>query len=467
MPASKDSLLGEKRVKNGKSAFSSRPPAQDPIGSLAEKIPGKPTAVDISSAAGAPISSLQISTVNEVPPRCPDCGSSRIWKNGLRYARSETGSLPVQRFICRDCGRRFSEDNGLGSYLEPNRHVFNRSSGLSTCQVSVSEREMKNLSRQRTRIKKQAAGATELSKEDIKGKLIEYSWYLKEQGYSAGGEGLEGTIQKWTRMLSRLVKLGANLYDPKNVKNVIARQENWSEGTKVNVKCAYQLFLEMEGLTWKPPRYKQRDTVPWVPLKEEIDQLIHACGKKISIFLHGLKETGADPGELWRVEWTDINEKAKTVTINHPVKGHNSRILPISRDFIERLHLLPKESTRIFPVTMSGMRSNFCEQRKQKAKKLNNPRLLKLSFTSIRHWKATTEYHKTKDILHVKRMLGHKTLQSTMIYIDIERAVYGQLKDEEFTTRVAHTVEEDRELIEAGFEYVTERQGTKIYRKRK
>ena len=77
------------------------------------------------------------------------------------------------------------------------------------------------------------------------------------------------------------------------------------------------------------------------------------------------------------------------------------------------------------------------------------------------------KYHRTRDILYVKQLLGHKTLKSTMIYIDIEKALYGELKDEEFVTRVATTLEEDRTLIEAGFEFVTERNGAKIYRKRK
>ena len=54
-----------------------------------------------------------------------------------------------------------------------------------------------------------------------------------------------------------------------------------------------------------------------------------------------------------------------------------------------------------------------------------------------------------------------------MIYIDIEKAIYGQGRDDEFTVRVATTLQEDQELIEAGFEYVTDRDGAKIYRKRK
>jgi len=54
-----------------------------------------------------------------------------------------------------------------------------------------------------------------------------------------------------------------------------------------------------------------------------------------------------------------------------------------------------------------------------------------------------------------------------MKYITIERQIYCSPATEEFTTRVATTVEEDRELLEAGFEYITERDGAKIYRKRK
>jgi len=37
--------------------------------------------------------------------KCPECGSTRVWKDGLRYLAE--GSV-VQRWLCRDCGRRFS-----------------------------------------------------------------------------------------------------------------------------------------------------------------------------------------------------------------------------------------------------------------------------------------------------------------------------------------------------------------------
>jgi len=102
------------------------------------------------------------------------------------------------------------------------------------------------------------------------------------------------------------------------------------------------------------------------------------------------------------------------------------------------------------------------KQRGKIASKLQNPRILNISFHTFRHWKATMEYHKTKDILHVMKVLGHKNINNTLVYTHL--VDFG---DDEYTVRVAHTIEEDKQLLEAGFEYVTERDGYKIYRKRK
>ena len=51
--------------------------------------------------------------------------------------------------------------------------------------------------------------------------------------------------------------------------------------------------------------------------------------------------------------------------------------------------------------------------------------------------------------------------------IDLEKAIFGSPRDEEFTVRVADTLEEACELVEAGFEYITDMESVKILRKRK
>jgi integrase len=189
--------------------------------------------------------------------------------------------------------------------------------------------------------------------------------------------------------------------------------------------------------------------------------------KKLSIFLQGLEETGADPGELAACEWIDINKEARTLRIAHPVKGHNDRTLPISRELMERFELLPKKSERIYP-TYRALAVNYWGQRKRIAREFNNPRLLKITFTSFRHWKGTHEYHITKDILYVKELLGHKDIKNTMIYIDIEKAIYGEPDNADFISRAAKSDRGARALLEAGYQYVlTTPSGAMIFRKRK
>ncbi|MDI6904785.1 MAG: hypothetical protein QMD13_04765 [Candidatus Bathyarchaeia archaeon] len=76
------------------------------------------------------------------------------------------------------------------------------------------------------------------------------------------------------------------------------------------------------------------------------------------------------------------------------------------------------------------------------------------------------EYHKTKDPWHVKRVLGHKSLQSTEIYINIEQALFEEAL-EEFHVKVAEKPEEIKALLEVGFEYIWEEGDLMFFRKRK
>jgi hypothetical protein len=53
-----------------------------------------------------------------------------------------------------------------------------------------------------------------------------------------------------------------------------------------------------------------------------------------------------------------------------------------------------------------------------------------------------------------------------MIYINTEQAVF-QTKNDEFHVKVAYTLDEACKLLEVGFEYVTDMEGKKLFRKRK
>jgi hypothetical protein len=72
------------------------------------------------------------------------------------------------------------------------------------------------------------------------------------------------------------------------------------------------------------------------------------------------------------------------------------------------------------------------------------------------------EYQRTKDILYVMRMLGHKSIQNTLVYTQMV-----EFKNEEYISATAKTIEDAQKLVEAGFEYVTGIDGVKLFRKRR
>jgi len=72
------------------------------------------------------------------------------------------------------------------------------------------------------------------------------------------------------------------------------------------------------------------------------------------------------------------------------------------------------------------------------------------------------EYYRTNNLIHVMEVLGHRSMLNTILYTRL----IG-LRNDDYSSQVAITVEEACKLVEAGFEYVCEIDGSKIFRKRK
>ena len=125
---------------------------------------------------------------------------------------------------------------------------------------------------------------------------------------------------------------------------------------------------------------------------------------------------------------------------------------------------LSKKQGKIWAyASIRNLEKTFRRQRKRLAYKLQNPRLQRISFHTFRHWKATTEYAKTKDLLYVQKLLGHRSIKSTLRYTQL--LVLPQ--NEEYICKTARTVEEAKDLIEAGFQHVTDIDNYKLFRKMK
>ncbi|MBN1784204.1 MAG: site-specific integrase [Candidatus Bathyarchaeota archaeon] len=388
-------------------------------------------------------------------PTCPQCGSTRTWKDGIRH--TEYGD--IQRYLCRECCYRFSETNSNCS-KEPkqvqtiHRLPLNTPSTLFfDHQICVLDEKAKNLVEVESRIRKQAAGATK----PTDSRMVTFIWELKKQGFK------DTTIRTYHRYLKTLSNRGANLLDPESVKEAIAKQKKWSENTRALAINAYSKFLEIMGGTWKPPKHRKVRTLPFIPLESELDQLISGTNKKTATFLQILKETAMRSGEAWRLKWTDINLKNRTITLNEPEKYGKPRMFKASSTLLAMLQALPKNSDFIFCGDLTVFRKTFRKYRTRMATKLKNPRFKKITFHTFRHWKASIEYHKTKDILHIMDMLGHRDIKTTLIYTQLVT-----FESDEYNSSTAKTTQEAKELLEAGFEYIcTTPQDVMLFRKRK
>jgi integrase len=117
---------------------------------------------------------------------------------------------------------------------------------------------------------------------------------------------------------------------------------------------------------------------------------------------------------------------------------------------------------------VTAAKSTFTEARRRLAEKLQNPRLLQIHFHTLRHWRATMEYHNVGDLVQVMQFLGHKKADTTLMYIQLNKNLFNPSNDT-FITKTAKNVEEAAKLIEVGFEYVTSEydDGGKLFRKRK
>jgi integrase len=388
-------------------------------------------------------------------PSCPQCGSKKLWRDGLRY--SIFGD-EIQRWLCRDCGLRFSDPRDVQrawSTFERVERIESKAlkSGddkVTTRQICVTE--TKNLAAEQKTME-----VPRRSEVDLKGAIVEFLWQLKKQNRS------EDTIKAYGYALNTIVNIGVNLYDPQSFLEKMPSQTQWSEIRKYNITKAYRCFLNENKIKASLPKYRVTRPLPYIPTEEFLDQLIASSNQQMATFLQTLKETGARPGEAWKLEWDDLDIEGKKLNISHPEKGCNPRIRPISPKLLRMLLALPRTKKRIFTYKSRDVAGKtFRAMRKRATQKLGNPELRKIDFYTFRYWRATMEYRRYHDFGCVMVLLGHKSLRYVLLYAQLSDAYCS---NEAYVCKEARTRQEAKQLIEEGFEYVMDKEGISLFRK--
>lgn len=331
-------------------------------------------------------------------PQCPQCGSQKVWRDGHRL--SVFGD-DIQRWLCRDCGLRFSDLNqvqkssdGAEKITRTQRQQLKSGNSIdSPCQICDEESKNLGFAAETKTVagdKRKSPKPLKLNllPEVVRGYIAKFEAYLERNGYDEHNT--------YPSILIRLAGAGANLLDPESVKAAIAKGailddedkkksgKRWSNSMKAIAVCAYGAFCKMEKIIWDKPVYHQ-DEIEIIPPKEkELELLIASAKPLFATFLRCLKETFADPSEVLECKWSEL--KDNVLFINHPVKRHNPGYYELSDRLMRMLNALPHEDERIFPFSYRNAANNMRNLRRRAAKRFDNPAVLLVSLKSFRHW---------------------------------------------------------------------------------
>ncbi|MEM3576887.1 MAG: site-specific integrase [Candidatus Bathyarchaeia archaeon] len=281
---------------------------------------------------------------------------------------------------------------------------------------------------------------------------------MKKNAYS---ESYIKATAKRLRHLSR----NCDLSNPETVKGFIALK-GCSMAFKETLVEAYDLYCKANGLAWSKPFYKRYDRLPKLPTMEKVNLIISNASKRYALAFSIIRDLGLRPIELtWlRLKDVDLESGMVTVTSAKHCSGRTLKLTPQTLAMLKAYVAIKKLSLndRLFPIRSESLSETFRRVRNKVANKLGDPSIKSIRLYDLRHLKASLEYYKTKDLLYVKSIMGHRDLRATLRYTHLVA-----FPSEEYHVAVARTLDEAKTLLEQGFDYVTDIDGAKLFRKRK
>ena len=148
--------------------------------------------------------------------------------------------------------------------------------------------------------------------------------------------------------------------------------------------------------------------------KVEADLLIDAAVEHLKPIIIVALNSGMRKGEILNLSWNDIDFVKYTIHVKHTKSGKD-RILPISSLIAEVLKGQDMSSKWIFPNPQRKDRAlkDISSSFKTAYKRCG---IEKLRFHDLRHTAATWMVNAGIDLVTIKEILGHSTIQMTMVY---------------------------------------------------
>jgi len=260
----------------------------------------------------------------------------------------------------------------------------------------------------------------------------------------------------------------ADLKQPEQVKTYIATAtkkngQPLSNSTKAKLTFCYDCLCKTHQIQWNAPRYKYEEHIPIIPTTDNVTKIISASTRRYTTIFTILAETGLEGQELHNLHRNDIDTERGIISVQG-CKGHASGTYKLKQRTLEMLREYLARNPQEHPFPRSKVMAQIWRKvRNRLADNLKQPELSKIPMKNLRNYSGAKLYYSIPDPIAVMRHLRHKKLETTMHYL---RAITLD-GEEEYTCKTATNIKEATDLIEHGFQYVTEMEGIKLFRKRK
>lgn len=156
---------------------------------------------------------------------------------------------------------------------------------------------------------------------------------------------------------------------------------------------------------------------------EEMKRLLDAASPELRPVLIIALNTGMRRGEILGLRWKDIDFVKGFILIGNSKSG-KPRTIPMNAVVFETLHEMNREREFVFenPGTRTAVKDvktafkGACWRAKKNPKDENDKGIEGLRFHDLRHTAASRMIELGADIVSVKEILGHATIQMTMRY---------------------------------------------------
>jgi len=187
-----------------------------------------------------------------------------------------------------------------------------------------------------------------------------------------------------------------------------------------------------DNIKFKLPAKKNKRSLPEVLSQSEIETLLKsASNMKERIMLMTTYSAGLRVSELVNLRFNDIDSKRMTIRIVDS-KGNQDRYTILSKKLLKTLrnyYICYKPYNYLFPSKDFEKQISICTVQKIYTKTKRKAKISKgKGIHTLRHSFATHMYESGVDIRIIQKLLGHKSIHSTMIYTHISRKTIENVK---------------------------------------